>query len=130
MNHYERFIDLLILWGVLLDFGLLFVAPRLGYCMVMDTALAFSNGECGAMTDRAVLIMYVACLLGVGRIVAGLYSAQQGAWFAGMATMVLEIGLTLELSRSSAEAAPVCAPLFAAFCYMWVNRPPAKEKES
>merc|ERR1712086_303480 len=103
--------------------------------------LALFVGMCGpfnnfipyvACTDGApiTLELRLACYLfgtcGLVRMLSGLFPDQWGLWMAGMGTMALEIGLTIQLVQSEAghpDPAPAAGLCGVTLLFMLMNMP-------
>ena len=86
----------LVFWGIVIDFVLLGGMPLSGNCAVWDELIKH-GAPCDANSLPGLLGIYVFLLCGVLRLTAGLCPDSRGCWYAGMASMLLEINLGRQL---------------------------------
>ena len=97
MSTYFGYV--LVLWAVVLDFGLLGAGPLTGQaCGFFDDNVGKVpfGVPCDAKNLSALLLINVYMLCGVLRLTAGLFPDHRGCWGAGLASMVLEIVLVAQ----------------------------------
>lgn len=102
MKSLDMLIFLLVLWGFILDLICLFILPLfVGMCGPFNNFIPYVACTDGApVTLELRLACYLFGTCGLVRMLSGLFPDQWGLWMAGMGTMALEIGLTIQLVQS------------------------------
>jgi len=114
---------LMLLWGLGIDIVLLFVLPSIGNCGPFDELIKIT--KCSNALD-SILVRYVAASCGIVRTLICFFPNEKGLWFAGMGTMLLDIGVHVQ-TVSHADAAGNHVLCGVAFVIMLLNIPSSEK---